>query len=82
MTVQIVTTEAGSAAMPNPSSCFWCGRRFQVRQSGGHVQRFCTARCRLAFHAAARRWALDAVDAGVVPLGDIKQGFQPTRTLL
>jgi len=37
--------------------------------------------CRRAFHAAARRWALDAVNAGVVALGEIKQGFQPTCAL-
>jgi hypothetical protein len=53
MTVQIVTTEAGSAAMPNPSSCFWCDRPFRPRQTGGHAQRFCKMSCRRAFHAAA-----------------------------
>ena len=31
---------------------------------------------------AARRWALDAIGAGALALGDIKKGFQPTRTLL
>jgi hypothetical protein len=29
-----------------------------------HVQRFCSPHCRLAFHAAARRWALEAIEAG------------------
>jgi hypothetical protein len=46
-------------ALKQPSSgsasCSWCDRPFQLRQSGGHAQRFCTPRCRLAFHAAARR---------------------------
>ena len=37
------------------SSCFWCDRRFRVRQSGGHVQRFCSHRCPLMFHTAAGR---------------------------
>jgi hypothetical protein len=37
--------------------------------------------CRRAFHAAARRWALDAVDAGVLALGDIKKASRPTRAL-
>jgi hypothetical protein len=82
MTVQIVTTEAGSAAMPNPSSCCWCDRPFQLRQSGGRAQRFCSPHCRLAFHAAARRWTLDAIEAGVLSIGDIKRSAEPTRTLL
>jgi hypothetical protein len=37
--------------------------------------------CRRQFHAAARRWTLDAVGAGVLTLGDIKNGFQRTRAL-
>jgi hypothetical protein len=82
MTVQIVTTEAGSAAMPNPSSCYWCDRPFQLRQSGGRAQRFCSPHCRLAFHAAARRWALEAIDAGVLTIDHIRKGVQPTCTLL
>jgi len=52
-----------------------------MRQSGGHVQRFCTPRCRLAFHAAARRWTVDAIEAGVLSIQDIKNGAQPTCTL-
>ena len=78
MTVQIVTTEAGSAAMPNPSSCYWCDRPFRCRRTGGHAQRFCSPHCRLAFHAAARRWALEAIEAGVLTIDHIRKGVQPT----
>jgi hypothetical protein len=63
------------------ASCSWCDRPFQLRQSGGHAQRFCSPHCRLAFHAAARRWALEAIEAGVLSIGDIKKGVQPTCTL-
>jgi len=38
--------------------------------------------CRRKFHAAARRWALDAIGSGALTLGDIKEGFQRTRALL
>jgi hypothetical protein len=81
MTVQIVTTEAGSAAMPNPSSCFWCDRPFRPRQTGGRAQRFCKMSCRRAFHGAERRWALDAIEAGVLTIDHIRKGVQPTCTL-
>ena len=67
--------------MPDPPSCLLVRPTFRSRESGGRAQRFCKMSCRRAFHAAARRWALDAVDAGVLTLGDIKQGFQPTRAL-
>jgi hypothetical protein len=78
MTVQIVTTEAGSAAMPNPSSCYWCDRPFRPRQTGGRAQRFCKMSCRRAFHAAARRWALDAIGAGMLTIDHIRKGV-PTK---
>ena len=65
---------------PNLAACVWCDRPFKMRQSGGHAQRFCSPRCRLAFHAAARCWALDAIEAGVLRVDDIKQGIQPTYT--
>jgi hypothetical protein len=64
------------------ASCSWCDRPFQLQQSGGHAQRFCSPHCRLAFHAAARRWALEAIEAGVLSIGDIKRSAEPTRTLL
>jgi len=61
--------------------CYWCDRPFQARQSGGHAQRFCSPSCRLVFHAAARRWTLDAVGAGVLSIADLKKGIQPTCML-
>jgi hypothetical protein len=68
--------------MESRAVCFWCGCAFRRRKTGGREKRFCRLTCRRQFHAAARRWALDAVDAGVLALGDIKKGFQPTRALL
>jgi hypothetical protein len=64
------------------TACYWCERPFRVRRTGGRAQRFCRMSCRRQFHAAARRWALDAIGSGALTLGDIKQGFQRTCALL
>jgi hypothetical protein len=62
-------------------ACYWCDRPFRTRRTGGRAQRFCRMSCRRQFHAAARRWALDAIGSGVLTVGDIKNGFQRTRAL-
>jgi hypothetical protein len=36
------------------ASCSWCDRPFQLRQSGGHAQRFCRPTCRRQFRDAGR----------------------------
>jgi hypothetical protein len=38
--------------------------------------------CRRQFHAAARRWMLDAIGAGAWTLDSSKKGFQRTGALL
>jgi hypothetical protein len=47
-------------------SCFWCQRPFSARTSGGSPQRFCSPLHRRTFFAAARAWALLAVERGIV----------------
>jgi hypothetical protein len=66
---------------PSIATCFKRGRSFGPRQTGGRAQRFFKMSCRRAFHDGARRWVLDALGAGVLALGDIKNGFQPTCAL-
>jgi hypothetical protein len=58
------------------TSCPWCGRGFRPRVSGGRTQRFCQPRCRRSFHAAARSWALDAVAAGTLTVGDLQASYK------
>jgi hypothetical protein len=70
---------ASSMAMP---ICYWCSRPFRARRTGGRAQRFCRLNCRRQFHAAVRRWTLDAIGSGALTLGDIKEGFQRTCALL
>ena len=47
-------------------SCFWCHRAFSPRRTGGSKQRFCSPHHRRTFFAAARAWALLAVERGLV----------------
>ena len=66
---------------PAAGPCYWCDRPYRARRTGGHAQRFCRPRCRRAFHAAARRWALEAIAAGVLTLAEVKKGFAATCAL-
>jgi hypothetical protein len=65
--------------MSDAPRCSWCSRRFRARQGGGHMQQFCRPPCRRAFHAAARRWVLDAIASGALTIGDIRNGLPATR---
>jgi hypothetical protein len=67
-----VTTQATSA-------CDWCETPYRARQSGGRGQRFCSERCRRAFHAGVRRWTLDELAAGRLTLADIRNARPATR---
>jgi hypothetical protein len=67
--------------MSDAVRCSWCTRVFRPRR-GGHAQRYCRPPCRRACHAAARRWALDAIETGALTVTDIKSGSAATRALL
>jgi hypothetical protein len=60
---------------PGGRACLWCGRSFEPRR-GGQRQLFCRPNHRLAFHAAARRWAERAVAEGVLTIADLNSTFQ------
>ena len=51
--------------------CPWCSAPFTPRARGAK-QRFCSAACRQAFHAAARAWGQAMVDAGLMPVVALK----------
>ncbi len=61
-------------------NCLWCEAEFAQRKTGGKAQRFCSSDCRTAFHNAAHRWLLKAIDDGLVPVAAIRNG--PTATLM
>ena len=54
------------APLAAQSTCIWCPRSFRPRTTGGSRQRFCCPRCREGFFAAARAWALLALERGLV----------------
>ena len=68
--------------MSEAPACFWCNRPFRARRTGGRSQRFCRPSCRRSFHAAARLWALKAIENGALTVADIRNGLPATRALL
>lgn len=53
--------------------CLWCGKMLPTRRRRGSEQKFCTAGHRGAYARAARRWAVKALETGLVTLEEIKQ---------
>ena len=53
-------------------TCLWCGAEFSVRRRRGNEQRFCSASHRNAFWTAARRWAFEAIESGLVSIETLK----------
>jgi hypothetical protein len=53
-------------------TCLWCKTPFSPRKTGGSAQRFCSKDCRAAFHTAARRWAIQAIDDSRLDVVDLK----------
>jgi hypothetical protein len=46
----------GELPLSEPTTCEQCGKTFEPRSgSGGKAQRFCSTKCRAAFHAHAQR---------------------------
>lgn len=64
-----------------PTECAWCGASFRPRR-GGSRQRFCGPKCRTAFWTALRQWGERAVAAGILTIGDIRNGDPAACTLL
>ncbi len=62
--------------------CLWCEWPFKCRASGGKAQRFCSPEHRAAFHRAARRWAVGAVEAGIVTVDCLKNPAVATCTFV
>jgi hypothetical protein len=74
--------DIAEAAVSEAPACFWCNRPFRARRTGGRSQRFCRPSCRRSFHAAARAWALNAIENGALTVADIRSGLPATRALL
>jgi hypothetical protein len=71
----VVDAAAGPLAGPHrarTANCFWCGRPFTPRRTGGSAQKFCSTGHRNAFWLGARRWAMRAVEAGLISVEVLK----------
>ena len=55
-----------------PVQCPWCGKSFEPRTVGAYRKRFCSPRCRCAYHAAVRKWGRRELDQGRVTVADLK----------
>lgn len=59
--------------MSDAPSCPWCGNPFTAAERRhGSPQRFCSAQCRLACAAAARRWGMLQFEAGRVSAAELR----------
>ena len=63
------------------TACTWCRSYFEPRSDGGRAQRFCRPACRRAFEAASRRFVAEAIAAGVLTVGALRNGLGATRAL-
>jgi hypothetical protein len=64
-----------------PIMCRWCERQFRARRAGS-PQRFCGAKCRIAYWTALRRWGERAIAAGILTIADLRNGAAEACTLI
>ena len=65
----------------NNHRCLWCNDPYPYRNTGGKPQRFCSAPCRLEFHKATRKWAIEAIERGELTVDQIREALGATYTL-
>ncbi len=58
--------------MTKLAHCPWCAAPFISKKVGAHRKRFCSARCRNRYHAAARKWVQKAIGVGLLSIVDLK----------
>jgi hypothetical protein len=59
--------------------CLWCGRPFDGRRHRGSPRQFCSVKCRHDYRTAAARWAIRALEAGLITVSDLKRAQQSAR---
>jgi hypothetical protein len=68
----------GSAADPS-CACIWCGAPFRPLGARGK-KRFCSDRCRAAYHRGCRVWAMRAIDEGQLSMDAIRSASRKPYT--
>jgi hypothetical protein len=51
--------------------CLWRGRPFDGRRHRGSPRRFCSVKCQHDYRTAATRWAIRALEAGLITVSDL-----------
>jgi len=65
---------------PDPScACIWCGVPFRPLGARGK-KRFCSDRCRAAYHRGCRVWAMRAIDEGQLSMDAIRSASRKPYT--
>jgi hypothetical protein len=78
-TINPPIANGGERAATDPAcTCNWCGVAFRPRGATG--KRFCSDRCRAAFHRGCRVWAMRAVDEGRLSLEVIRDASKKPYT--
>jgi hypothetical protein len=57
---------------PVAGRCPWCDRSLPRGRRHGSARRFCRQACRHAFQTAARRWAVQQWERGMVTIADMQ----------
>jgi hypothetical protein len=66
--------------VPDPNcACIWCGAPFRPLGASGK-KRFCSDRCRAAYHRGCRVWAMRAVDEGQLSMDAIRSASRKPYT--
>ena len=58
------------------TACRWCGAALKARRRRGSPQMFCSTGCRLDYHAACRIWSANLVEAGLLPVVDLRSALE------
>src|SRR5690242_2419814 len=58
------------------TACLWCPALLPEERGRGSPRRFCSAACRQACHAAARRWAMTEIATGRLTIATIRAHAQ------
>ena len=62
----------GRSRMDMLECCLWCEAEFVAKKVGANPKRFCSPKCKTAFHTAARRWAERALADGFLCVSDLR----------
>src|SRR5689334_11895881 len=73
------TEEWSASAGPDPTcTCVWCEKAFRPR--GAVRKRFCSDRCRAAFHRGCRVWAMQAIAEGRLSIEAVRNASKSPYT--